>query len=126
MVAAAFFYYNFKFAQFKFIDFSNVVMYTNSDIFVPHKDHYYVLVYSSKMNNPQDLIVKLPHKYPILAIDFYGQRHKPLKNVIFLRAGTNALIKIIQKFNIYQVPIYFEIIRYNKNLFKQNSPKEIL
>jgi len=126
LVAAAFFYYNYKFAQFKFIDFSHTILYTQNNIFIPKKNNYYMLIFSSKMSNIDKLISQIPKNYPIIAIDMYQKSFDNKKNVIFVRAGTNTIISIIQKFNIYKVPVYFAIKRYHKSLFKQNSAKEVL
>jgi hypothetical protein len=121
LVASFFAYQNYRFSQFKFINFNDTILYTQNDIFVPKKDYYYMLIFSSKMSNIDKLLSKIPKNYPIIAIDFYQQKFKNKENVFFLRAGTNTIIKIIQKFNIYQIPTYFVIKRYNKNLFKQDS-----
>jgi len=126
LVAATFFYYNYKFSQFKFIDFSQTILYTQNDIFTPKKDNYYMLIFSSKMNNVNKLISQIPKNYPIIAIDMYQKSFDNKKGVIFLRAGTNTIIDIIQKFNIYKIPVYFAIKRYNKKLFKQDSRKIVL
>ena len=125
-MAGAFFYYNYKFSQFKFIDFSQTILYTKNDIFTPKQDNYYMLIFSSKMDNVDKLLSKIPKDYPILVIDFYGKKFKNRKNIIFVRSGTNTIIEIIQKFNIYKIPLYFKIKRYNKTLFKQDSNKEHL
>jgi hypothetical protein len=121
LVASFFAYQNYRFSQFKFINFKDTILYTQNDIFIPKKDNYYMVIFSSKMSNIDNLLSKIPKNYPIIAIDFYQQKFKNRKNIIFLRAGTNTIIKIIQKFNIYEIPIYFAIKRYNKNLFKQDS-----
>jgi len=126
LVAAAFFYYNYKFAQFKFINFDNIILYTKNDIFKPKKDNYYMLIFSSKMGDVNKLISQIPKNYPIIAIDMYQKEFKNTKRVIFLRGGTNTIIDIIQKFNIYKIPVYCAIKRYHKNLFKQDSVKKVL
>ena len=85
-----------------------------------------MLVFSSKMSNIDALLKKLPKNYPIIAVDFYQKVYNNKKNVIFVRAGTNTMISVIRKFNIKNLPVYFEIKRYNKNLFKQESIKKEL
>ena len=125
LVAASFAYNNYRFAKFKFIDFDNTTFYTQKDIFKPQKDYYYMLIFSSKMSNIDELLSQIPKNYPIIAIDMYGNKIDNQK-ALFLRAGTNTIISVIQKFNIYKVPVYFSIKRYHKNLFKQDSMKEHL
>jgi len=126
LVAGVFAYDNYRFAKFKFIDFSQTILYTKDNIFTPKKNHYYMLVFSSKMSNIDALLKKLPKNYPIIAVDFYQKVYNNKKNVIFVRAGTNTMISVIRKFNIKNLPVYFEIKRYNKNLFKQESIKKEL
>jgi len=126
LVAGVFAYDNYRFAKFKFIDFSQTILYTENDIFTPKKNYYYMLVFSSKMSNIDTLLKQIPKNYPIIAIDFYQKIYKNRDKVIFVRAGTNTMISIIRKFNIKSLPVYFEIKRYNKNLFKQGSVKKEL
>jgi len=121
LVAGFFAYDNYRFSKFKFINFNQTILYTKNDIFTPKQNNYYMLVFSSKMSNIDTLISKIPKNYPIIAIDMYQLIYNNKKNVIFGRAGTNTIISIIRKFNIKKVPVYFEIKRYNKNLFKQKS-----
>ena len=125
MVAAFFFYFKYKFSEYKFVDFNKIILYTKTDIFTPKKDEYYLLLFSSRMSNLKDLIKKIPKDYPILAVDIF-QKRKNYKNVIYTTAGINTIIKLIQYLNIYEVPVVVKIKRYHKNLFKQDGPLEIL
>jgi len=120
MIAIFFFYYNYKFQSYKFLDFSKITLYTKNDIFNPTKDEYTLIIFSSKKDNLEDLIKKIKASYPILAIDIYQVR-KDYKNVIYTTAGINTIIKIIQHLNIYEVPVVLNIKKFNKNLYKQNS-----
>jgi len=126
LVAGFFAYENYRFSQFKFIDFSKTILYTQNDIFTPKKNNYYMLIFSSKMSKIDALLKQIPKNYHIIAIDVYQRVHKNYKNVIFLRGGTNTILDVIWKFYIKKVPVYFEIKRYNKTLFKQNSVKKVL
>jgi len=125
MVAAFFFYYNYKFKEYKFLDFNKIILYEKHNIFEPKEKEYTLIIFSSRMNNLNDLIKKINTKYPILAIDIYQQR-KDFKNAIYTTAGINAIIKIIQYLNIYQVPVALNIKQYNKKLYKQDSPLEVI
>ena len=125
-MASAFFYYNYKFSQFKFLDFKHTILYEKNNIFNPKQDNYYMLIFSSKMDNVDKLLSQIPKNYPIIAIDMYQRSFNNKKGVIFVRAGTNTIIDIIQKFNIYKIPVYFAIKRYNKTLFKQDSNKKVI
>jgi hypothetical protein len=126
LVAGAFFYNNYRFAKFKFINFNDTILYSKKDIFTPKQDYYYMLVFSSKMDDVNKLIAQIPKDYPIIIIDIYQKSFDNRKRVIFTRAGTNTILSIIQKFNIYKVPIYFGIKRYNKQLFKQDTNLEVI
>jgi len=125
MVAAFFFYYNYKFQSYKFLDFSKIVLYTKKDIFVPKKDEYTLIIFSSKMSNLKNLLLKIKTPYPIIAIDFF-QKRVNFSDVIYTTAGINTLIKIIQYLNIYELPVVVNIKRYNKLLYKQDSPIEVI
>jgi uncharacterized protein involved in tolerance to divalent cations len=125
MVAAFFFYYNYKFSTYKFIDFNKIILYEKSDIFEPKSDEYYLLIFSSKMSDLDELIKKIPKDHPIIALDIFQQRKK-YKGIIYTTAGINTIIKIIQYLNIYEVPVVVKIKRYNKKLYKQDSPLETL
>jgi len=125
MVAAFFFYYNYKFSEYKFVDFDKLTFYTKNDIFVPKEKEYYLILFSSRMSNLNELIKKLPKDYPILAVDIY-QKRENLPGVIYTTAGINTIIKLIQYLNIYEVPIAVKIKKYHKHLYKQDSPLEVL
>jgi len=126
LVAGFFAYDNYRFSKFKFINFNQTILYSKNDIFTPKQNHYYMLIFSSKMSNIDTLVNKLPKNYPIIAVDFYQKVYNNKKNIIFVRGGTNTIISLIRKFNIKEVPVYFEIKRYNKNLFKQNSIAKVV
>jgi len=126
MIAGAFAYYNYKFSEFKFFNFKDNIFYTKSDIFVPKETFYTIMIYSSNMSNREELTQKINTKYKILAIDLYQQRFKEENSTIYITAGMNTLLKIIQNFNIYQIPVVFEIKKFNNILYKQNSKKLIL
>ena len=125
MVAAFFFYYKYKFSEYKFVDFNKITLYTKNDIFTPKKNEYYLLIFSSRMSNLKNLIKKIPKNYPILAVDIYQKRIN-YPGIIYTTAGINSIIKLIQYLNIYEVPVVVKIKRYHKNLFKQDSPLEVL
>ena len=123
MVAGAFAYYNYKFSEFKFFNFKDNIFYTKNDIFKPSREHYTIIIYSSNMSDRKKLTKKIKTKYKILAIDLYQQRFKEENSTIYLTAGMNTLLKIVQNFNIYQVPVVFDIKKFNNVLYKQDSKK---
>jgi hypothetical protein len=125
MVAAFFFYYNYKFSEYKFLDFNKIILYEKNDIFQPKAKEYTVIIFSSKMNGIKDLLSKIKTQYPVLAIDIYQKRIN-YPGIIYTTAGINTIIKIIQFLNIYEVPVAVNIRRYNNKLYKQDSPLEII
>jgi len=125
MVAAFFFYYSFKFKEYKFIDFNKITLYTQNNIFTPKSNEYYLLLFSSKMENLSYLLKQIPKDHPILVIDFFQKRIN-YPNVIYTTAGINTIIKLVQYLNIYQIPVVLKIKKYHKKLYKQDSPLKIL
>ena len=121
LIAGAFAYFNYKFSKYKFIDFGQFVFYEASDIFIPKRDRYIVIFFSSKEPNAAKKIASLQLKTPILAIDYYNNRIKSTKDTIFLRSGTNTSLKFIQRFNIYDEPSMFVIKKVSGSLYKQDS-----
>jgi hypothetical protein len=127
MIAGAFAYFNYKFSEYKFIDFKEWIFYEKQDIFFPDKESYTVLIYSSNMNEAQDLLDKIKKDDMILAIDIYQKRFKEKKGIKFLTSGTNTLLKFIQRFNIYEVPSVFKIKKTSRSgVYKQDSAIETI
>jgi hypothetical protein len=126
MIAGAFAYFNYKFSEFKFIDFKEWVFYEKSDLFRPTADRYVVVFYSSKKPDIIKLIKEAKSKYPILAVDYYQQSTASTKNVTFIRGGTKIILKFVQRFNIYDVPTVFIIKKVKESLYKQDSMIRIL
>lgn len=121
MVAGAFAYFNYKFSEYKFIDFKDFVYYEKSDIFKPDKEEYIVVFYSSREKNTMDKLANLNLNLPILAIDYYNKVRPNTNTTTFIRSGTNTSLKFIQRFNIYNSPSVFFIKRTKDSLYKQDS-----
>jgi hypothetical protein len=121
MIAGAFAYFNYKFSEYKFIDFKEWTFYEKSDIFVPNNEKYIIVFYSSKENGTMDQLANLELPFPVLAIDYYNEIRENSKNTIFLRSGTKNSLSFIQRFNIYQSPSIFFIKKSKDSLYKQDS-----
>ncbi|MEJ2415281.1 MAG: hypothetical protein P8Y22_08500, partial [Sulfurimonas sp.] len=93
MIASAFAYFNYKFSEYKFIDFKEWVFYEKNDLFIPKKEKYLVIFYSSKQNNAIQEINNLNAKLPVLAIDYYNNVEHNTKNTTFLRTGSSTSLK---------------------------------
>jgi hypothetical protein len=122
MIAAAFAYFNYKYSQYKFINFKETILYTKSKLYEPKASRYIVVVYSSHMGDISNALEPLARKNRVLAVDLYQQRRPSEGNVTYVTAGTNTLLKIIHRFHIREVPSYFMIKKQNdKGLYKQDS-----
>jgi len=121
MIAGAFAYFNYKFSEYKFIDFKEWTFYEKSDIFKPTADKYIVVFYSSRESNTQNKLAKINLNLPIIAIDYYNTVIPNSKTTTFLRSGTKNSLNFIQRFNIYESPSIFFIKKSKETLYKQDS-----
>ena len=121
MIAGAFAYFNYKFSEYKFIDFKQMVFYEKKDIFKPKADKYIVIFYSSKDKQTHQLLSKTDLNIPILAIDYYNKVFENSNKTTFLRSGTKTSLAFIQRFNIYNSPSIFFIKKVKDTLYKQDS-----
>lgn len=121
MIAAAFAYFNYKFSEYKFINFKEWVFYEKKDIFVPDADKYIVVFYSSKEKDTARLLKETNLNYPVIAIDYYNEIYENSQNTTFLRSGTKTSLSFIQRFNIYEIPSIFFIKKTKESLYKQDS-----
>ncbi|MGE4419551.1 MAG: hypothetical protein AB7D38_06930 [Sulfurimonas sp.] len=121
MIAAAFAYFNYKFSEYKFIDFKEWIFYEKKDIFTPTAEKYIVVFYSSKVDKTAELLAKIDLNLPIIAIDYYNEIYENGKNTTFLRTGTKTSLSFIQRFNIYEIPSIFFIKKTKESLYKQDS-----
>ena len=126
MIASAFAYYNYKFAEYKFVNFEEYIFYEKGDIFSPDAENYIVIIFSSNMIDKESLLKNVNRIYPVLVIDIFQKRFDEEDGVLFVTAPINTLLKFIQKFNIYEVPSLFVLKRENRTLYKQDSPIEKL
>jgi len=121
MIAAAFAYFNYKFSEYKFINFKDWVFYEKSQLFTPSQEKYIVIFYSSREAGTMQLIADTDLNIPILAIDYYNRVRKNTKTTTFLRSGTKTSLNFIQRFNIYNSPSIFILKRNKGSLYKQDS-----
>lgn len=121
MIGIAFAYFNFKFSEYKFIDFKQWVFYEKKDIFKPKEKAYTLLIYNSKVKMPSDILNINKQEYPLLVLDFAQEKFPNENNITFITAPTNTLLKIIQRLNIYTIPSAVILKRSKENLYKQDS-----
>ncbi|CAI6147692.1 MAG: hypothetical protein SPLUMA2_SPLUMAMAG2_01697 [uncultured Sulfurimonas sp.] len=121
MIAASFAYFNYKFSEYKFIDFKEWTFYEKSDIFTPKEDKYIVVFYSSHEKDTMQLLADINLTLPILAVDYYHRVRENTTSTTFLRSDAKNSLAFIQRFNIYESPSIFFIKRSKKTLYKQDS-----
>jgi hypothetical protein len=127
MIAASFAYYNYTFAQYNFINFSEWQFFEKRDFFKPEKDEYLVVLYNSKDTQKLEFIKNIKSETPVLFVDYYQKLgiFPDKNNSIELKSGTNTMLKIIQRFNIYELPSVFYIKKEKDDLYKQDSDIEV-
>jgi len=121
MIAISFAYFNYKFSEYKFIDFKKWTFYEKSELFTPTEDRYIVVFYSSREKETMNLLADVDLHTPVLAIDYYNKVRKNSKTTTFLRSGTENSLAFIQRFNIYSSPSIFFIKKQKDSLYKQDS-----
>ena len=130
LIAGSFAYFNYKFSEFQFINFSEWTLYTKKDIFTPKEERYLVIIYSSRDKLSIKKLQQIKSETPILLIDFYQDLNSIFQldsnNYQFLRSGTNTFLKIVQRFDIYETPTLFFIKKTDENIYKQDSTIQTL
>ena len=121
MIAAAFAYFNYKFSEYKFINFNEWIFYEKNDVFIPNAKKYIVVFYSSKEKGTMEKLAKTNLNLPILAIDYYNKVRNNTQTTTFLRSSTKNSLNFIQRFNIYESPSIFFIKKHKESLYKQDS-----
>ncbi len=126
LIAGAFAYSNYRFSEYKFINFNEWIFYTKNDVFIPKNDTYTIVLYSSNMQKFETIRSKIKSDSEILAIDMFQQKRGYEDDVLFLFAGMNTLLKVVQRFNIYDLPCTFKIEKFNNVQYKQSSMLEVI
>ena len=121
MIGIAFAYFNFKFSEYKFVNFKDWIFYEKNNLFVPKEPKYTLLVYNSKAKMPDEILTLKKQDNPVLALDFAQGKFENKKGLTHITAPTNTLLKIIQRLNIYQVPSVVIIKQSKETLYKQDS-----
>ena len=121
MIAAAFAYFNYKFSEYKFVNFSEWIFYQKKEIFTPTAERYVVVFYSSNVSGTAETLKEAKAAYPILAVDYYQKSFESTADTLFVRSGTNTTLQLIQRFNIYHTPTVFIIKKVKDGLYKQDS-----
>jgi len=127
MVAIAYGYFHYKFSTYKFLNFKEITLYTKEDIFIPDKEKYALILYSSKKDSLQDLLKKVKtEEYSVLAIDFSQKIRENGEGYVGVTGGYNQLLKVINRFHLEHIPSILIIKREKRLLYKQDSSIEML
>lgn len=108
----------------RFIDFSEIVFYTgDNDLFVPEKDNYLVVFYSSYQISSEELLAKLnnPKKIDVLMLDFSQEKRSSYENVTHLTTGINNILKTVKLFRIEHSPSALIVKRERGSRYKQHT-----
>jgi len=121
LIASAFAYSNYRYSEYKFINFSEWIFYEKKDIFSPKSDNYTLIIYSSNMQDFSSFKNKIDTKDPLIVLDMFQQKRGLEEDVLYLGAGMNTLLKVVQRFNVYELPSVLRIKRFKDTNYKQDS-----
>ncbi|AQW85396.1 hypothetical protein BB381_04955 [Campylobacter pinnipediorum subsp. caledonicus] len=119
MIAGVFAYNNYRFSQYKFIDFSELLFYEQGDIFVPKNDEYMLVVYSSNQSNFEKFENNLNIK--TIAIDIMQKKRENKSNISYISSDINTILKLLNTFNITSIPSSVKIVHQKNQIYKQDS-----
>ncbi|WP_069638076.1 hypothetical protein [Campylobacter pinnipediorum] len=119
MIAGVFAYNNYRFSQYKFIDFSELLFYEQGDIFVPKNDEYMLVVYSSNQSNFEKFENNLNIK--TIAIDIMQKKRENKSNISYISSDINTILKLLNTFNIASIPSSVKIVHQKNQIYKQDS-----
>ncbi|AQW87004.1 hypothetical protein CPIN18021_0143 [Campylobacter pinnipediorum subsp. caledonicus] len=119
MIAGVFAYNNYRFSQYKFIDFSELLFYEQGDIFVPNNDEYMLVVYSSNQSNFSKFENNLNIK--TIAIDIMQKKRENKSNISYISSDINTILKLLNTFNITSIPSSVKIVHQKNQIYKQDS-----
>ncbi|OPA74960.1 hypothetical protein BFG05_06855 [Campylobacter pinnipediorum subsp. pinnipediorum] len=119
MIAGVFAYNNYRFSQYKFIDFSELIFYEQGDIFVPKNDEYMLVIYSSNQSNFEKFENNLNIK--TIAIDIMQKKRENKSNISYISSDINTILKLLNTFNITSIPSSVKIVHQKNQIYKQDS-----
>lgn len=121
MIAVVFAYNNYRFSQYKFIDFSQLLFYEKSEIFTPKDERYLLVLFSSNATNLSEIMPQNSKNLSVIAVDFAQKRLDSSQTLKYVSTDINTILKLIWTLNIKELPSSVEIIRQNGKIYKQNS-----
>lgn len=121
LVAAVFAYNNYRFSQYKFVDFGSLIFYEKSEIFAPKNEKFTLVIFSSNMSEFDKLRQKLNPDLPVVAVDLFQKRLKSEENLSYVTSDINTILKLMSLLNIRELPSSVEMVHNGKQIYKQNS-----
>ena len=124
MIAAAFAYSNYRFSQYKFVDFAKLVFYEKSEIFTPKEPKYTLLIFSSNQSKLDEI---LPTKNEtVVAIDIFQKRYESNSTLKYINSDVNTVLELMRNLSITKLPSSVEIVHQRGEIYKQNSSINVL
>ncbi|MBE3607031.1 hypothetical protein CCAL13119_08825 [Campylobacter sp. RM13119] len=121
MIAIVFAYSNYRFSKYKFINFSELIFYEKSEIFIPKDDKYLLIVFSSNQSKIEEILKEQRSNLPVVAVDMLQKRGESNETLKSVSSDINTILKLINTLNITAVPSKVEIVRQNGEIYKQDS-----
>lgn len=121
MIAVVFAYNNYRFSQYKFIDFSQLIFYQKSEIFVPKDERYLLVLFSSNGTKLSEILPKNGKNLSVIAVDFAQKRLDSNATLNYVSADINTILKLLWTLNIKELPSSVEILHHKGKIYKQDS-----
>ena len=121
LVAGAFVYNNYRFSQYKFIDFSSLVFYEKLQIFTPNYEKFLLVVFSSNQSNWKEIIKTRDKNLKIFAVDLMQKRLENEPNLYFITSDINTILNLMNNLGITTLPSSVEMKRQKNQIYKQDS-----
>ena len=125
MIAAAFAYSNYRFSQYKFVDFAKLVFYEKSEIFTPKEPKYTLLIFSSNQSK-LDEILPTKNETVVVAIDIFQKRYESNSTLKYISSDINTVLELMRNLSITKLPSSVEIVHQRGEIYKQNSSINVL
>ena len=126
MIAAAFAYSNYRFSQYKFVDFAKLVFYEKSEIFTPKEPKYTLLIFSSNQSKLDEILPIKNENETVVAIDILQKRYESNSTLKYISSDINTVLELMRNLSITKLPSSVEIVHQRGEIYKQNSPINVL
>lgn len=121
LVAGVFAYNNYRFSQYKFVNFNELVFYEQAQIFAPQDDKFLLVVFSSNQSNWREILKTSTKDLKIVAVDLLQKRAPSEGNINFVASDINTILKLMNVLNITSLPASVELKAQKGGIYKQDS-----